>query len=360
MKPDIAFAVLAVCASSLWAEGNITYHLNKETNPTEDQLDAYAHIEAAMDSAVNLYNRYTDLTKHIEVYYNTGVPTAEASSNGTLSFGSNRSYMVVSTAMHETAHTLGMGTTQEYQAMMVNGVFQGAKAQALLKELTGDASAELHGDSQHFWPYGLNYASEVKSEQDLIFNAKIVNAMYQDIFKEYLYFSGRIRSVGTGLCMGITENNALVLQDCADTGSYAKVVAVGDPVAYRIEFGTRVLDVPDESVSAGVTLGTYTWNGGAHQKMYKEDFAADTSRFYLKIVKSGLYVKASGLSVIQDPKAGTDSLYQWTLLKSADTPQGIRREIRAAHSAPPKVRVDAKGRNLSTKGSGRGLIGFIR
>lgn len=360
MKPDIAFAVLAVCASSLWAEGNITYHLNKEAAPTEDQLDAYAHIEAAMDSAVSLYNRYTDLTKHIEVYYNTGVPTAEASSNGTLSFGANRSYMVVCTAMHETAHTLGMGTTQEYKAMMVNGVFQGAKAQALLKELTGDASAELHGDSQHFWPYGLNYASEVKSEKDLIFNAKIVNAMYQDIFKEYLYFSGRIRSAGTGLCMGITENNALALQDCADTGSYVKVVAVGDPVAYRIEFGTRVLDVPGESVSAGVTLGTYAWNGGAHQKMYKEDLAADTSRFYLKIVKSGLYVKASGKSLVQDQKTGTDSLCQWTRLKSADTPQGIRRETRTARSVPPKVRVDAKGRHNSAKGNGHGLIIFSR
>ena len=33
--------------------------------------------------------------------------------------------------------------------MMVNGVFRGAKAQALLKELTGGSRLELH-DSQHF------------------------------------------------------------------------------------------------------------------------------------------------------------------------------------------------------------------
>lgn len=350
MKTDIAFAAIAFCACSLWAEGNVTYHLNKEANPTEDQLDAYTHIEAAMDSATYLYNKYTNLTKHIEVYYNTGVPTAEASSNGTLSFGSSRTYMVVCTAMHETAHTLGMGTTSEYQAMMVNGVFQGKKAQALLKELTGDPTAELHGDSQHFWPYGLNYASEVKSEQDLIFNAKIVDAMYQDIFKEALYFSGRVRSVGTGLCMGITESNALTLQNCADTSTFVKITAVGEPVAYRIAFGTRGLDVPNESVSAGTVLGTYTWNGGTHQKMYKENLATDTSSFYLKIVKSGLYVKASGTSLIQDSKAGEDNLYQWTLLNSStETPQAIRLGIRAAHHASPKTRVDAKGRSISAK-----------
>ena len=32
--------------------GNIEYHLNKSANPTADELEAYALIEAAMDSAV--------------------------------------------------------------------------------------------------------------------------------------------------------------------------------------------------------------------------------------------------------------------------------------------------------------------
>ena len=79
--------------------------------------------------------------------------------------------------------------------MMDGGVFKGEKAQALLKEIDGP-EAELHGDSQHFWPYGLNYASEVKSEQDLINHARIVEAMYQDIFKEAFYMQGRIKSLG--------------------------------------------------------------------------------------------------------------------------------------------------------------------
>ena len=161
----------------------VEYTLHKSENPTEDELDAYQRITTVMDSAVYLYNKYTNLSKYINVYYAPGVPTAEASSNGDLRFGKERSYMFVGTAMHEMAHTMGMGTTSEYKAMMDGGVFKGEKAQALLKEIDGP-EAELHGDSQHFWPYGLNYASEVKSEQDLINHARIVEAMYQDIFKE--------------------------------------------------------------------------------------------------------------------------------------------------------------------------------
>lgn len=341
--------LILFCAEVSVAEGTVNYHLNKTENPTEDELDAYSHIQVAMDSAVGIYNKYTSLSKHIEVYYNTGVPTAEASNNGGLTFGASRDYMVVCTAMHEIAHTLGMGTTSEYQAMMVNGVFQGEKAQAMLKELTGDPTAELHGDSQHFWPYGLNYASEVKSEQDLVFHAKIVEAMYQDIFKEAFYFAGRIRSVSKNLCMGITSLNALQLMNCSDTATFVRIIAVGEPVAYRIELGERVLDVPNESLNAGTVLGTYAWNGGAHQKSYKENFEADSSEFFLNNVKSGLYLKADGTSVIQDSKMDGDSLYLWTLA-SITQPVAIRKSairLRAAILCPHNL--DVMGRRIDNK-----------
>ena len=49
-----------------------------------------------------------------------------------------------------------------------------------LRELTGDPSAELHGDTQHFWPYGLNYTTEVSSDEDLIRHCLIVDAMQAD------------------------------------------------------------------------------------------------------------------------------------------------------------------------------------
>ena len=146
--------------------GNLTYTQHRESNPNQDQLDAYTKIKTAMDSALGYYNRYTTLTKHLNVHYNTSVGTADANFNGTIRFGSNRSYMVVHTAMHETAHTLGIGTTNEYRSLITNDkVFTGPRATAKLREITNDPDTLLHGDQQHFWPYGLNYANEVKSNR---------------------------------------------------------------------------------------------------------------------------------------------------------------------------------------------------
>ena len=285
--------------------GNVEYHLNKSANPTQDEQEAYKLITAAMDSAVFLYNKYSDLSKHIEVYYSTGVPTAEASSNGDLRFGKDRNYMFVGTAMHEMAHTMGMGTTSEYQKMFKDGVFQGEKAQKVLKEIDGP-DAVLKGDSQHFWPYGLNYKSEVHSEQDLINHVKVVNAMYQDIFKEAFYMQGRVVSlVDEKTCMGITSSNALELMSCTDSATFVKIYSVGEnPVTYRIQLGNRVVDIPNESTAEGVVASTYSYNGGAHQRYVFEKAGAPranmTNVYFLKNFKSGLYLQAVGKNVVQN------------------------------------------------------------
>ena len=298
--------VVALSATA-FAEGNVTYTLHKSANPTADELDAYERITAVMDSAVYIYNKYTNLSKYINVYYSPGVPTAEASSNGDLRFGENRSYMFVGTAMHEMAHTMGMGTTSEYKAMMEGGVFKGEKAQALLKEIDGP-DAELHGDSQHFWPYGLNYASEVHSEQDLINHARIVEAMYQDIFKEAFYTQGRIKSLSERKCMGITSDNALELMDCSKPETFVKIFSVGDnPVTYYVLLGSRVIDIPNESTAAGVKASTYGYNGGAHQRYVFEGAPVNMpNAFYLKNFKSGHYLQAVNNSVVQNPKKSSE------------------------------------------------------
>ena len=297
------FSLLFMLSSAF--AGNVEYHLNKSANPTQDEQEAYKLITAAMDSAVFLYNKYSDLSKHIEVYYSTGVPTAEASSNGDLRFGKDRNYMFVGTAMHEMAHTMGMGTTSEYQKMFKDGVFQGEKAQNGLKEIDGP-DAVLKGDSQHFWPYGLNYRSEVKSEQDLINHVKVVNAMYQDIFKEAFYMQGRVVSlVDEKTCMGITSSNALELMSCTDSATFVKIYSVGDnPVTYRIQLGHRVVDIPNESTAEGVVASTYGYNGGAHQRYVFEKAGAPranmTNVYFLKNFKSGLYLQAVGKNVVQN------------------------------------------------------------
>ena len=160
--------------------GNVTYTLVKVANPTTEQQNAYNMITAAMDSAVWYYNKYTSIAKSITVYYEPSVPTADGNINGTIRFGSNTSYMQKATSMHEIAHTVGVGTSSAWSTLMVGGVYQGANATAVLRSITGNPDDLIHGDTQHFWPYGLNYESEYKSAADLVNHCLIVDAMKQD------------------------------------------------------------------------------------------------------------------------------------------------------------------------------------
>lgn len=161
-------------------KGNVTYTLQRVSNPTSDQEDAYNRIKSAMDEAVLYYNTYTAISKRLTITYNTGVSTADGNINGSIRFGSNRSYMNRITAMHEIAHTVGVGTSSQWQKLVANGTYTGSNAIEQLRAITGDKNSVLHGDTQHFWPYGLNYTSEVKSDADLVNHCKIVNAMKKD------------------------------------------------------------------------------------------------------------------------------------------------------------------------------------
>jgi len=368
MLHGLFLASTVVAAFSATAFAEVTYTLHKSANPTADELDAYERITAVMDSAVYIYNKYTNLSKYINVYYAPGVPTAEASSNGDLRFGENRSYMFVGTAMHEMAHTMGMGTTDAYRSMFKDGVFQGEKAQALLREIDGP-DAVLKGDSQHFWPYGLNYASEVHSEQDLINHARIVEAMYQDIFKEAFFMQGRIESVADHKCMGITSDNALELMDCSKPETFVKIFSVGDnPFTYYVQLGSRVIDIPNESTAAGVKASTYGYNGGSHQRYVFEDAGANQPNvYYFKNAKSGHYLQAVDNSVVQNPKQKSED-FMWRIIDEAlldtgkveppdttDTSTTIIVRLRDQVPAltAPKRMFDLKGRSVGRQPLGR-------
>lgn len=160
--------------------GNISYVLSKEDNPTSEQQSAYEKIEQAMDKAVAFYNCYTQISKEITAHYVPSVATADGNPNGTIRFGSSASMNFV-TAMHEISHVVGVGADSGFDPLIRNGVYTGPVATAKLRELTDDPAAEIHGDTQHFWPYGLNYESEWHSEQDGIFHCYIVTAIRQDM-----------------------------------------------------------------------------------------------------------------------------------------------------------------------------------
>jgi len=158
----IAAAITPIAATTTPAEaaGRMTYTLYTDPNPTADQADAYQRITAAMDAAVARYNEFSDFDRHLNVYYVPGVPTAEASIDGTIRFGDNRGFMQERTALHEISHTVGNGTADAWYAMCQNGQWTGANANAKLAEFDGPG-ATLNCGGSHIWPYGLNYDDEM-------------------------------------------------------------------------------------------------------------------------------------------------------------------------------------------------------
>jgi hypothetical protein len=165
--------------SSCSGSGQITYMLARSATPTADQSSAYGLITMAMDGAVSRYNCYTDVTRSLRVSYDPAVPTADGNVNGAIRFGA-RGNMNLAAAMHEIAHVLGVGAN-EFRAKVQNGVFTGARATAQLREITGKADDVVHSDGTHFWPNGLNYPSEFKSEADAVNHCKMVVAIRADL-----------------------------------------------------------------------------------------------------------------------------------------------------------------------------------
>ncbi|WP_405523116.1 hypothetical protein [Streptomyces canus] len=160
------------------AAATITWTLERASNPTADQQAAYTQITSAMNAAVTRYNNLSDLGKSITVRYDTSVPTADGNINGTIRFGSNRSYMTERTALHEIAHTIGVGTSSGWSTLGGSGTWTGAQATALVRQFDG-SSAKLSTGGGHFWPYGLNYENEF-SGTAADRHVQIVAAMVRD------------------------------------------------------------------------------------------------------------------------------------------------------------------------------------
>ncbi|WP_437730445.1 hypothetical protein [Sorangium sp. So ce1335] len=159
--------------------GGITYTLATAPAPTPEQQSAYDMITSAMDEALSYYNCHTSIEKSLRVSYEPSVATADGNVNGSIRFGALSSMNHI-TAMHEVAHTLGVGS-REFGALVVDGIFTGPEATRQLRAITGNDADVVHADSQHFWPYGLNYTTEVKTTDDLVNHCKIVTAIRADI-----------------------------------------------------------------------------------------------------------------------------------------------------------------------------------
>jgi hypothetical protein len=165
--------------------GHLSYTLSQATSPTADQADAYKTITCAMDMAVAYYNCYSNITGSVRVTYDTSVATADGNINGSIRFGAGRQYMTCATSMHEIAHTQGIGTASPWASHVSGGLFVGTSAAAQLQSinatLTKPLYTELHADSMHFWPYGLNYDTEATGIDILIDHCEMVVAIRKDL-----------------------------------------------------------------------------------------------------------------------------------------------------------------------------------
>lgn len=175
MKIPSSFFLAALAYAST-VSSTITWTLAKSANPTADESDAYALIESAMTLAAARWARLSSASKTLSISYSPGVPTADASFNGAIRFGSNRSYMNERTALHEVAHTLGIGTTSAFDTKCAAGDW--ATALPLLRSWDGD-DAVINCGGTHIWPYGLNYDTEW-SETNADRNVLLVDAMIKD------------------------------------------------------------------------------------------------------------------------------------------------------------------------------------
>jgi sugar phosphate isomerase/epimerase len=159
--------------------GPLTYTLKKATHPTPDQSSAYDAIDAAMQKAIAFDNCYLGVSKALTVVYDPAYKDTRTWGN-LIGIASVRDLSQVA-AMYDIAHALGVGTDPQWAAHVSNGVWTGKTATAVLRRITGDPSAVLHADTLNFWPFGLNYDSEVHSADDLRNHCLIVSAMRHDM-----------------------------------------------------------------------------------------------------------------------------------------------------------------------------------
>lgn len=157
------------------ANGQLNWVLTTSGVPN----DVRTRITNAMNDACARYNVGSNWPSRVlTVEYNTSVATADGNTNGNIRFGANTSYQNVRTAMHEIAHTYGVGISGGWSSNTSSGSFTGTKTLALIKIFDGQNGAIQTGGG-HFWPYGLNYDTEW-SETNAFRHVKLIVAMRSD------------------------------------------------------------------------------------------------------------------------------------------------------------------------------------
>ena len=166
--------LLLALALTLTASAQLSWSL-ASSNGTWP-ADKRTAIVNAMTEAVALYNANGYFPKTLWINYDASVPTANGSYNGTINFGGS---IGTRTALHEIAHTLGVGQYSTWSTNQSGGKWTGTFALNRVKLFDG-SSATIGCDTQHFWPYGLNYDTE-DGTTNRVRHIKMVSAMRRDM-----------------------------------------------------------------------------------------------------------------------------------------------------------------------------------
>ncbi|WP_052573789.1 LamG-like jellyroll fold domain-containing protein [Haloferula sp. BvORR071] len=286
--------------------------------------DIRARIVAAMDEAVATYNANGYFNTHIYVQYHPAVPTAEANYPDYLKFGGSISTQV---AMHEISHTLGTGTTWQWDAQFGgDGVWNGAAAKNFVKLFDGPG-AELRKSGVHYYPYGLNYASE-DNPLARIRLVKMVSAMRYDMGLDggadadgdglpnewEMYRFGNLSQTGAGDTDGDGISNR---DEYLTEGDPIRPCPVKDGHTYviRARHSQKVLEAAD--VNAGAITRQNPANGSDLQKWTASYRGAGFWKF--TNVASGKVLEVAGASwdagadVMQWNDLGNDN-QQWRIV----------------------------------------------
>jgi len=164
-----AAAILLLTLGTPSARGEITYTLHFDPASNSDTQVLANSVPIAAD----FYNTYGSFNKHWDVYYNTGIGTAEGSYSGYMGYGTQFS---VRTVMHEGAHTLGMGQTAAY-ANLTGGLWRGPYGHQVSLDTFKTA---LAGDGHAIWPGGFNYENEDDGFINRIWMVRVQNALRCD------------------------------------------------------------------------------------------------------------------------------------------------------------------------------------
>ena len=161
-------------------QGDFTWSFNGTLDPNDEN---HQRIKQAFDTATWYYSNYTSIQKHVTVNYSPGTPTADANFDGWINMGSNPSYQRAGTALHEMAHTVGVGTHWIWKFIIDNddSYYSSANADAVVRMMTDNSFTQIYGDGAHFWPFGINGAHEDSGNDfDYMMNALIVQGFKND------------------------------------------------------------------------------------------------------------------------------------------------------------------------------------